>query len=242
VLLGLTSLSVIIGALWCASSFRERGNDGKINSRLSTFDLIFGIIFAILTTFELFGFIAAWRQQESLMRVYSLLSVISVLVIVAVQVLSIVVDFTFKNDLIAECIKEVTSSNSRECFGYWCTNKPKNLNDGTNYCHHQWTKIILGDFVWFFIALFCSTLFSYMAFAYLHELRNIGRPVNPQRYAMQDYPTHYDGLDYQYPPPPGPPPPQSSNPYDSASKPPDYEHASEDYTYEPDTKKVIEDD
>ncbi len=81
-----------------------------------------------------------------------------------------------------------------------------------------------------------------MAFAYLHELRNIGRPLNPQRYAMQDYPTHYDGLDYQYPPPPGPPPPQSSNPYDSASKPPDYEPGSEDYTYEPDAKKVIEDD
>ncbi len=36
------------------------------------------------------------KQQESLMRVYSLLSIISVLAIVAVQVLSIVVDFMFK--------------------------------------------------------------------------------------------------------------------------------------------------
>jgi len=242
ILLTLTSTAIVAGALWCAASFRNRGNDRRINPKLPTFDLVFGVIFAVLTVFELIGLHAAWGRRVTLMRVYSLLSVISVLAIVAVQILEIVTDFMFKNDLINECIREVTSSNTSDCSGYWCTDSPMTQTDGNHYCRHQWTKITLGDFAWLIIAFFCSTLFSYIAFAYLHELRAIGRPLNAQRYAMQDYPAEYDGSDNRYPPPPGPPPPLEDL-YDNASKPPDYEPASPGYRYEPEAKmKSIEDD
>jgi len=236
-LLGLTSLSFIAGVIWCASSFKDKDNDSRINPKIWTYDIVFGSIFAALSAIELFGFVAAWRQRVSLMTIYSLLSVISALAVIALEILSIAIDFMFKNDMITECTREVTTPDFVDCFGYWCSNRSKTQAEGNRYCHHQWTKIVIGDFVWFFIALFCGTLFSYMAFAYQHELRNVGRPLNPQRYAMQDYPVH--GLDYQYPPPPGPPPPidsHSSNPYDDTSKPPDYEPASEGHTYEPDAK------
>jgi len=238
-LLGFTLFSFIAGALWCASSFENKDNDSRINPKIWTYDIVFGSIFAALSAIELFGLIAVWRQRVSLMTIYSLLSVVSALAVIVLEILSIVIDFMFKNDMITECTKEVTTSNSEDCFGYWCSDRNKTQDDGNRHCHHLWTTSVFGDFVWFFIVLFCSTLFSYMAFSYLHELRNVGRPLDPQRYAMQDHPVGYDGLDYQYAPPSGPPPPihsQSSNPYDSASKPPDYDPTLEGYTYEPDAK------
>jgi len=242
-LITFTSVAIVTGALWCAASFKNRSNDRRINAKLPTFDIAFGTIFAVLTVFEVIGLIAAWGRRMTLMRVYSLLSVVSILAVIAIEILEIVVDFMFKNDLINECIREVTAPDSVECFGYWCTDNRMSQDQGNRYCHHQWTKITLGDFAWLIVAFICSTLFSYMAFAYVHELRSIGRPLNAQRYALQDYPGRYGGN--QYPPPPGPPPPLGDpleDPFDSASKPPDYEPASLGYTYEPDGKRSFGDD
>jgi len=203
-LLGWTLLSFIAGVVWCAFSFKNKDNDSRINPKIWTFGIVFGSVFAALSVIEFFGFIAAWRRRVSLMRVYSVLSVVTVLAVIALGIPAIVLNFMFKNDIIVECTREVTTPDSKECIGYWCSDRKRTQDEGNRYCHHQWSRLVVAAFVGFFIALICTTLFSYMAFAYLHELRNVGRPRDPQRYAMQDYPA--DGLDYQYPPP-GPPPP-----------------------------------
>ncbi|KAF8336359.1 uncharacterized protein EI90DRAFT_3045501 [Cantharellus anzutake] len=246
ILLTLTAVSAAAGAIWCAASFRSRDNDGRINSKLATFDLIFGIIFAVLTAFEIFGFVAVWLQRIPLVRTYALLSVASLFAVCAIEVMSIIMDFMFKSEYIKECVKEVTSPNTVECFGFWCRNDPLSTDEANSYCPREWTRSTVGDFAWFFVALFCGAIFSYLAFAYLRELRSIGRPLNPQQFAMQDYPERYDGLDYQYAPPPGPPPPLAkqsrddrstfTNSSDDTSKVPDYEPPSDGFTYEPDAK------
>jgi len=221
VVLTTTAIGGLYAALWGGSAFHDIHGDRQIVSSLGTFDIIIGAFYLGVLVVEAFGFFSAMVQRASLVRIYTLLSVIVALLVMAAEMIRTVLHFKNKSKILSTCLANVTTEGA-SCDGFFCRSQPLSQSKGQQWCKDWFNRRSVGDILWFLIAGTLSILFSSIAFGYLHQLRSVGERVIPAQHLPLDNlrppssgpPYHYDPPDY---PPPGP-----GSHYDN-SKVPDYD-------------------
>jgi len=218
VVLTCTVLAGIWTLVWGVSSFQDIGIDNQTASILGTFDIILGALFMGAAVIEAFGAFSALTQRLALIRIYSLLSLVAALIVFGAEVITVVLDFKFKSDLISECTTANTFGSNFNGRGWWGNTGGLDSGDAQSFCSNLWNRAVFGDFAWLFVSTIVSLMFSAIAFAYYRQALDPASTAYPRapsdRIRMQAY------APYSYPPPAGPPPqPEFVPPYDPAKLP-----------------------
>jgi hypothetical protein len=206
------------------------------------FSLVLGILYITVFAFEVFGLAAAITQRHQLVRVYAMLSFAIVLIAAAGGLLTIVVHFTMKNNIISECTDLVQGSELVFYpFGFLgpVGHTVIDSQDAQNWCSSEWDHDSWATIVQLLIVIFLTLMFSVTTYAWHRQLLDPTSAANvvraPIRGPASAFPSHYNpaynasvpSLGYQYgpsygqqtyAPPPGPPPAKNG----ADSKPPGY--------------------
>jgi len=212
-------LAGIWALVWGVASFQDIGVDQQTASILGTFDIILGALFMAAAAIEGFGAFAAVTQRLPLLRLYSFMSLLVALIVFAAEVISVVLDFKFKNDLISECSTANTLGSNFNGRGWWGNTAGLDAEDAQSFCNNLWNRAVFGDFAWLFVSTIVSLMFSAIAFSYYRQCLDPASTAYPRaasdRIRMQAY-----SAPYNYPPPAGPPPePEYVPPYDAHKLP-----------------------
>ncbi|KIK68391.1 hypothetical protein GYMLUDRAFT_68254 [Collybiopsis luxurians FD-317 M1] len=239
-------LSAIYSLFSCIGNFRSISIDrGQHESKLATFSLIMGILFITVFAFEAFGVAATASQRPQLVRIYAMLSFVTVLIATGGGLLDVIVHFTMKNDIIGECTNLVTGDDVIYYpFGFFgpISHSVIDRDDANSWCISEWNHDSWADIVELLLLIFISSMFSLFSYAYYRQLLDPTSAANvvraPIRGPPSGFPSHYNpaynasvpslGYQYgpgygqqpygQYAPPPGPPPAMAG----ADGKPPGY--------------------
>ncbi|ODN99471.1 hypothetical protein L198_03315 [Cryptococcus wingfieldii CBS 7118] len=204
----------IYGIALGVESIKGRNDDGE-TSKMKVFDIIEAIMFFVIAGTELFVLAVAIMQSLQLARLFIVLVPVGVLVNLAVSIVSIIVHFTLKSDLISQC---VTNEEGDSFSDSWSGSSFNVTNTQANtICNNSWNRGTWGVFAWLLITLGISLLFASTYFSYYHQLldptsvreRQNYRQNQNQAFPMQSsYPPPPDGQQaWMVPPYPGPPAP-----------------------------------
>lgn len=194
-------MAVFWSWIWGISALVNLNNAGDlkpINIALGTLYLIVGFI-------EVFGFLAAMKSNIKLVRIYTFLSVLAALIVVAAESVRFSVYFTHKQKLIDNCTNDATGATVEIYSGFWGgrhsidTLSPA---EASRYCNDGWQRSVWSSVAWLIIASVLGWFFVSIAFSYYHQLLS-PQPLAPsQAFQLRTY-NPQGG--YNYPPPPGPP-------------------------------------
>jgi hypothetical protein len=249
-------LSALYSLFSAIGNFRSISIDrGQHESKLATFSLVLGILYITVFAFELFGLAATATQRLPLVRLYTMLSFVTVLIATGGGLLDVVVHFTMKNDIIGECANLIQGDDVVFYpFGFFgpVSHSVVSPEDAQDWCSSEWNHDSWADIVELLILILVSVVFSLFAYGYYRQLLDPTSSANVVRTPLRSgFPTHYNpafdasvpSLGYQYgpgygpqpygqfPPPPGPPPAMEG----TDGKPPGYS-GGPDYGYEVDDK------
>jgi len=244
VVLAFAVMGAIWALAWTIASFKELQVDqGGAYPKLAPLAIVQGVIYSVALAIEIFGIYSLLTQRAWMIRMYAFSSAIAGLLVVGVGFMRCVTHFTYKGELLDECISVSMSGEVDTAFGIWGSNpNPMDQASATSYCndewnHDSWTEILATIF-----EIILCLLFTSAAFGYYRQVVDPTSPANalraPSNQARMDlFPPHYNrpyDPEYQpaYAPPLGPPP--------SDAKPPDYSYAGGEYlghAYEKDDKK-----
>ncbi|KAG1737776.1 hypothetical protein EDB19DRAFT_1716567 [Suillus lakei] len=236
----------VMGTIWALAwiaSFKELQVDQNgAYHKLAPLSIAQGVLYSVALGIEIFGIYSLITQRAWMVRMYALLSGIAGLFVVGVGLMRCVTHFTYKSELIAECINVSMSGEVDTAFGIWGSNPaPMDYNDASSYCNDEWNHDSWSEIVATIFEIIVCLLFTSAAFAYYRQVVDPMSPANasraPSNQARMDlFPAHYNrpyDPEYQpaYAPPLGPPP--------SDVKPPDYSYAGGEYGhgFEKDDKK-----
>ncbi|KAG1792011.1 uncharacterized protein HD556DRAFT_1482795 [Suillus plorans] len=211
--------------------------------KLAPLAIVQGVIYSVALAIETFGIYSLLTQRAWMVRMYAFSTAIAGLLVVGVGFMRSITHFTYKGELLDECISVSMNGEVDTAFGIWGSN-PNTMDQAlaTSYCndewnHDSWTEILATIF-----EIILCLLFTSAAFGYYRQVVDPTSPANalraPSNQARMDlFPPHYNrpyDPEYQpaYAPPLGPPP--------SDAKPPDYSYAGGEYlghAYEKDDKK-----
>ncbi|KAG1724639.1 uncharacterized protein EDB91DRAFT_1170497 [Suillus paluster] len=227
----------VIGAIWSlawVASFKELtvvdGNGAY--HKLVPLAIVQGVLYSVALGIEVFGIYSALTQRAWMVRMYAFLCAIAGLLVVGIGLMRSITHFTYKSDLINECINVSVNGDVDTAFGIWGTNPAPMTGDAaTSYCDNEWNHDSWSEIVATIFEIIISLLFTSAAFAYYRQVIDPLSPANalraPSNQARLDlFPTHYNppydpGYKPAYAPPSGPPP--------SDSKPPEYSYAGGEY-------------
>jgi len=235
-------LSAIYSLFSAIGNFRSISIDrNEQQSKLATFSLIMGILLIVVFAFEAFGIVATMTQRHQLVRIYAMLSFVTVLIATGGGLLEVIIHFTMKNNIISECEQLIQGDQVFYPFGFLgpVGHTFVNQQDSTEWCTNEWNHDSWANIVELLILITLSTIFSLFSFAYYRQLQNPTSAANVIRTPIRGppaFPSHYNpaynasvpSLGYQYgpgqesygqfAPPPGPPPTKGG----ADSKPPGY--------------------
>ncbi|KAI3611947.1 hypothetical protein WG66_016199 [Moniliophthora roreri] len=165
--------------------------------KLATISLVLGILYITICAFEVFGVVAASMQRTPLIRIYTLLSAATTLIVAGSGLLRIVVHFTMKTDIISECTN--ISKNQDVVyypFGFWGPSRYTFIDeqDARNWCNRAWNHDSWAEIVAFLILLFLAGLFTTVAFSYYRQVLDPTSPANVTRVPARTevWATHYN--------------------------------------------------
>ncbi|EIW79789.1 hypothetical protein CONPUDRAFT_166492 [Coniophora puteana RWD-64-598 SS2] len=228
------------------SAFKElKWDDNNNLPKLAPLAIVQGSIFTFACAIEALGLAGSIMQNVRLIRFYALGSSLSAVAVVAVGFMRTITHWTFKGDIIEECVQVVSAGDSdTTVFGIWGQSYDYSGDNPQDFCNSQWTRDSWAEIITLLAEIVVGILFTALAFAYWRQLRDPQSPANsfraPSSQARADaYPTYYSPpyngpeMPYQpsYAPPPGPPPH-----VDADSKPPGYDLAGGDYMHQDDKK------
>ncbi|KAG9047146.1 hypothetical protein FS837_002929 [Tulasnella sp. UAMH 9824] len=174
-------IAVFWSWIWGISALVNINNAGDlkpINIALGTLYLVVGFI-------EVFGFLAAMKSNIKLVRIYTFLSVLAALIVVAAESVRFSVYFTHKQKLIDNCTNDATGATVEIYSGFW----------GGRHSIDTLSPAEASQFLgWFFVSI---------AFSYYHQLLS-PQPLLAPSQAFQ-LRTYNPQAGYNYPAPPGPP-------------------------------------
>jgi len=241
VVLGVT----FFGGLWSLFSaigfFRSIPVDnGQGEHKLAIFALALGIMYITVFAIEAFGFFSAAVQRLALIRIYAFLSVLATALFVGSELVSVVVHFTLKSDILNECTQLSKGDTIVTYpFGFFGPqhSEPLSPTDAASWCQSVYDRQSWSGIVSLIITALLALLFLSIAFAYYRQVLDPSSPANASRIANQGrmggaFPSHYNppynasvpnlGYGYNapyangpsgYAPPPGPPPAQRDAPF-----------------------------
>ncbi|KAK6906601.1 hypothetical protein I204_00591 [Kwoniella mangroviensis CBS 8886] len=226
-------LGFIYGLALGVDSIRDMGNDNE-TAKMKVFDIVQAILYFVIAGIEAFCIFIAIVQKVNLARLFAILAPAGILVNVANQILSVVIHFSMKNDLIAQCVKNETGQSAFDSLGDTTT---INTDQAETICDNAWDRGTWSVFAWLFLTLVISLLFASILLSYYRQLLDPSsirsrRVVQQQSFQMQS--------GYYYPPPPGAPgapggtqawmvPPYPGPPMNGAPPPPPGGYEKGDY-------------
>ncbi|WVW80839.1 hypothetical protein I302_102828 [Kwoniella bestiolae CBS 10118] len=196
-------LGVIYGLALGVDSIRDMGNDNE-TAKMKVFDIVQAILYFVIAVIEAFCIFIAIVQKTNLARLFIVLAPVGILVNVGNQIISVIIHFSMKKDLIEQCVKNETGQAAFDRFGDTTT-----INDdqANTICDNAWDRGTWSVFAWLFLSLLISLLFASILLSYYRQLldpssirsrtRVIQNQNQNQSFQMQP--------GYYYPPPPGPP-------------------------------------
>lgn len=215
-------------------SFKELTVDESTGAyhKLAPLAIVQGVMYSVALGIELFGIYSVLTQRAWMVRMYAFLAGIAGLLVVGVGFMRCITHFTYKSDLINECINVSVNGYVDTAFGIWGTNPaPMTQEAATSYCNDEWNHDSWNEIVATIFEIIASLLFTSAAFAFYRQVVDPLSPANalraPSNQARLDlFPTHYSppydpGYAPAYAPPTGPPP--------SEGKPPGYSYAGGEY-------------
>lgn len=243
IVLAFAVMGAIWSLAWVVASFRElQVTENGTYSKLAPLAIVQGVLYSVGLAIEMFGIYSSLTQRAWMVRMYAFLSGIAGLLVVGVGLMRCITHFTYKGELIGECIAISQNGEVDTAFGIWASNPGQmDLNDATSYCNDEWSHDSWSEIAAIIFEIIVCLLFTSAAFAYYRQVVDPMSPANalraPSNQARMDlFPPHYNrpyDPEYQpaYAPPLGPPP--------SDAKPPDYTYAGGEYGhgFEKDDKK-----
>ncbi|KAI8989088.1 hypothetical protein BD414DRAFT_439598 [Trametes punicea] len=230
VVIVLGTVAAIWSLIWWISSFQNISVDRDNGQpKLAVFDIVLGIIYISACAMDVFGVIAAATQRLALVRLYTFISVVASLAIIAAGFLQVVLHFVFKSGLIAECEQIAQGQGVEVRFGIWSHRFREKLTpqEASTFCNDAWNRDSLNEIVYLIFEIIFSVFFTFIAFAYYQQVLDPTSAANQSRApaaAGDGFPYHYnrpyeaeplappyepyDAPEYQprYAPPSGPPP------------------------------------
>ncbi|KAG9031963.1 hypothetical protein FRB95_002044 [Tulasnella sp. JGI-2019a] len=228
IVMGTTIIAAMWSFVWGGEALYDLSGTGSYHY-LNTINLALGILFLAIGFIELFGFFAAVKQAMPLARMYTYLSILASLIVIAAEALRFSVYFTEKSNLINACTSQATGLDVVTYGSFWGSTSDHVLtaSDAQKFCQDSWTRSVWGSVAWLIISIALSVLFVSLAFAFYYQLLLPEQLAPSQIYSMnnmqnQPYNPHSG---YQYPAPAGPPPSREDYvpPYDPAKVPDYYE-------------------
>jgi hypothetical protein len=220
----------IAGAAWSLAStitlFQELGIDrGHHETRLATFSIVLGSLYAGTTAIFVFGIVAAATKRLSLIRIFSVLAIVAAVIVIAAGLLRTIVHFMLKNDLIAECTSLAQGNDVVFRWGIWSVDPSNNLTEpeAATFCKNAWNHDSFSEIVWLISEIVLMSLFAIVAWSYAQQEMAIASggtrnrlpatyapayPAGPAYAAGGESSVNLPDLEYNkpYAPPPGPPP------------------------------------
>lgn len=224
-------IAFIWALVWSSSAFRDIPSDKNNMGTYVTFDIVFGSLYAAIAVVEAYGFFAVLRAKITLVRIYAYLSLAVALMVIGIEILDLVLHFTFKQQLLDNCFKYNQGITVIDGGSVFSGDRPTRIltdQDVRDACDSDWNKGIFQDVAWLLVAGILGFLFAAMNFAYLRQLLdpNMNRSQAPSA-AYQMNPTR-NPFGYQSNNIPGYNPYQTQSygdyapPYDNNNKPPGY--------------------
>ncbi|WVQ85953.1 hypothetical protein IAT38_008121 [Cryptococcus sp. DSM 104549] len=188
----------IYGLALGVESIRDMNND-KETTKMKIFDLIIGIMFLVIALIELFCIAVAAMQSLPLARILLVAVPVGVLVNFGAQILAIVVHFSLKSDLIAQCVYDETGATYSDRFG---TTGNITETQAQSVCDSSWSRGTWGVFAWLIITACLSVLFASTMMSYYHQLRDPSSVRERTPRGMQNQNQAFPMQPGYYPPPP----------------------------------------
>jgi len=220
--------------LWGIGSFQTINTDKEHGQpKLASLAIILGCIYMGACGISILGVIAACMVNRFMLRMYTLLSVVSSFAVVGAALMRVIVHFLLKSDLETECEQIVQGDTVYYQYGFWGPTYETKLTQqqATEYCTSSWSHDSFVEIIMLIVELLLAAFFTSIAFAYYRQVLDPTSPANVSRRAPVEatgdtYPPHYnppylayDAAPGPYAPPPGEPP----APYDPVGKPPGYD-------------------
>lgn len=218
-----------LGAIWALSCsislFQEEGVDQQQHQkRLSTFAIVLGSLYAVVTAMLLFGVIAAATRRLALIRLFSFMAVAVTVIVISSGLLRTIIHFMLKNALISECASRALGDDEISIWGVWSSNPEGDLSPGdlAQFCKQAWSHDSFGEILWLICEIIFMPLLTFVTFCYAQQesaLASRGIPAQlPTNYtpaygADTGYAADTEStialpeMGYDYAPPPGSPPP-----------------------------------
>jgi len=200
VVIVVSTLTAVWSLFAAGGNFRSISIDKQDAPKLAIFSIILGILYAVLAVFELFGASAAWTQRLPLIRTFTYFSIVNALIMIGTALISVVVHFAFKNDIINEC---TTLSENQDFlvypFGFWgpVSHDFLNAEDAQQWCQNAWDRGSASEIISLIIQLLLAALFTTIAFRYYRQCLDPTSPTNFSRTPQ----ANQGGFSSQYNPP-----------------------------------------
>ncbi|WRT70700.1 uncharacterized protein IL334_007698 [Kwoniella shivajii] len=237
-------LGFIYGLALGVDSIRDLGNDNE-TSKEKIFDIIQAILYFVVAGLEAFCIVIAFIHKTPLARFLLFLAPIGILVNLGNQVISVVLHFALKTDLIDQCVKNEVGEEAYNSIGNTIS-----INDdqAQSICDNAWDRGTWSVFAWLFLSVILSLLFGSILLSYYRQVLDPSsvrsRVTNqPQAFQMQpgynQYPppNNNQSQTWMVPPYPGPPmngaPPPPPNGFEKSDYHPEAGWAQEQDSYAP---------
>ncbi|WWC65181.1 uncharacterized protein I303_107795 [Kwoniella dejecticola CBS 10117] len=233
-------LGLIYGIALGVDSLRDLGNDNE-TSKMKVFDIVQAALYFVIAGIEAFCIFIAIVQKSSLSRLFVILVPVGILVNVGNQILSVIIHFAMKNDLISQCVKNETGQVGFDGLGDTTT---INTDQAQTICDNAWDRGTWSVFAWLFLTLIISLLFASILLSYNRQLLDPSsirsrQQVQAQSFPMQGYypppPPQNQSQQWMVPPYPGPPanaPPPPAGGYEKGDYHPEASWAQDGHSHE----------
>jgi hypothetical protein len=209
VVIFITLITSIWALVWAVDAFQDISYHRQFLPQLATFDIALGSLYIAVAVIEAFGIFAAVKATISLVRFYSIASIVALLCALAAESVRTALHFQFKGQLIDECTNELTGLTVRH-GGYFRPGSTEILNPdrARELCSGYWNHDSFRNIAWLIVALLLGLFFVSIAFSFYRQLLD---PSTVRTAPTNVYRMQAQGM---YPPPQGPIPGYAPyNPY-----------------------------
>jgi len=155
-------------------AFRDIGDDQKTVPAFVKFDIVLGVMYSVAAVIEAYGVFAAITNKIPLVRIYAMLSFFVVALVTAIEVMRLVLHFTFKKTLIDNCVNDIrgltVTQSDGGFFNPHTTTNTISDSEATNDCNHAWSNGIFQDVAWLLVAAIAGFVFATVNYAYYRQL------------------------------------------------------------------------
>ncbi|WWD20702.1 hypothetical protein CI109_105178 [Kwoniella shandongensis] len=232
IVIGFSIIGFIYGLALGVESIRDFSSNNEIHKE-KVYDFISAIFYFVIAAIELYAFMVAILQNVRLARLLLFFAPAGILLNIGCQVIGIIVHYSLKSDLIAQCVQDETD----DAFDFLTTGQAQSA------CESAWRRGTWSVFAWLILTGILSIFFGTTLLGYYRQLLDPSSirqraSANAQNQAFQMQPGYYPPpptngqQQWMVPPYPGPPtngPPPPAPGFEKSDYQPDAPWAQHEY-------------